>query len=592
MSSSLSRTNLNALWGTFAVETLYRLGLRRAVVSPGARSAPLIWALAMHPGIEAIPVLDERSAGFFALGLARRNHEPVLLVSTSGTAGAHYYPALIEASEAGVPLLAITADRPHELRDCGAGQTIAQGDLYGGFVRYAAELPLPEPVVPLLRHLRQTLIHAWDIARGPLPGPVHLNAPFREPLAPIEDDSLRPWLASFDPEGLLPTETPVPVIERSRLRLAPSEAGALFEHWRGRKRGLIIAGPAQPANPAEYCTAVGQLASSLGWPVLTDGLSPLRNYRDNVPGLVTKYEFLLRAASLRDTLKPDAVIQLGALPTGKTLRAWLEEAAAETWVITAGYRNLDPLHGRTHHVRGTVEDLATVIRDNVVPKESNPYIDRWLTAEKASVSRVARFLENEKGLFEGKAAWLMSRRLPSDTPCFFAASMPVRDVEFYWESGNRRCRPYCNRGVNGIDGTLSTAMGICHEGPPGVLLTGDLAFLHDANGLQNLPRFRGSLTVVLINNGGGGIFEKLPMARFDPPFEEYFATPQTVDFQGLASAYGASCRKVESWDELVAALDPLPATGVHILEISTDRKSDMAYRGKLFKDVSAELASL
>ena len=592
MSPSLSRANLNALWGTFAVETLCRLGLRRAVVSPGARSAPLTWALARHPGIEAIPVLDERSAGFFALGLARRNHEPVLLVSTSGTAGAHYYPALIEASEDGVPLLAITADRPPELRDCGAGQTIAQGDLYGGFVRYAAELPLPEPSNPLLRHLRQTLVHAWERSRGPLPGPVHLNAPFREPLAPVEEDTDRPWLDALDPENLLPETASLAASPPARVRLAKEETGRLLARWRKCRRGVIVAGTAWPADPPAYCTAVGRLAAYLGWPVLTDGLSPLRNYRDAVPGLVTKYEFLLRADVLSDALKPDTVIQLGVLPTGKTLRAWLEGAAAETWVVTAGDRNLDPLHGRTRHLRGAVEDLAPEPGEANAGQETNPYGDLWGTAETAAVSQVAGILEAEESRFEGKVAWLMSRYLPPETPCFFAASMPVRDIEFYWEAGNNHCLPYCNRGVNGIDGTLSTAMGVCHDGPPGVLLTGDLAFLHDANGLQNLPYFRGGLTVLLINNRGGGIFEKLPMARFDPPFEEYFATPQQADFQDLAAAYGASYQKMDTWDDLISALNPLPASGLRILEIPTDRKSDMARRGQLFKEVADALGSL
>ena len=586
MSSSLSRANLNALWGTFAVETFYRLGLRYAVVSPGARSAPLTWALASHPGIEAIPVLDERSAGFFALGIARRTKLPVLLLATSGTAGAHYYPALIEASEANVPLLAVTADRPPELRDCGAGQTIKQGDLYGGFVRYATELPLPEPSAPLLRQLRQTLTHAWEIARGPIPGPVHLNAPFREPLAPVEDDSLRSWPESFDPDQLLPAPRPSPPIRPSRIRMASSEAKGLLDRWRGSERGLIVAGPAQPANPAEYCAMVGRLASSLGWPVLSDGLSPIRSHRENVPGLVTKYEFLLRAGNLRDDLKPDLLIQLGALPAGKTLRAWLEEAAPETWVITEGDRNLDPLHGRTCHVRGGVDDLVAEIDEDLAARQTNPYLDRWQTAENAAANHVARFMGEEQDLFEGKVAWLMSRHLPPQTPCFIAASMPVRDVEFYWEPGDCRFQIYCNRGVNGIDGTLSTAMGVCHDGPPGVLLTGDLACLHDANGLQNRPRFRGSLTVVLINNRGGGIFEKLPMARFDPPFEEFFATPQQVDFRKLAEAYGASYQKMDTWNDLVSRLNPLPQSGLRILEIPTDRKADMALRGKLFKDVA------
>lgn len=585
MAASLSYANVNALWATFFVESLALTGLRYAVISPGSRSAPLAWALATNATVEAIPVVDERSAAFFALGLARRSGEPVVLLATSGTAGANYYPAVIEASEAGVPLLVLTADRPVEMRDCRAGQTTDQRKIYGSFARWQTELLLPEASPEIFRYLRQTLAHAWAASRGPLPGPVHLNVPFRDPLAPVEDGSVRAWSDSGEIARLLPGE---PAGPPARLRVTADEAEAWIGRWRETERGIIVAGPAQPVDAAAYCRALGALSAALGWPVLSDGLSPVRNFLELVPAQVSRYEFLLRDESLSAALRPETVLQIGALPTGKSLRARLGEFGAETFVLDPGDRNLDPLHGRTVHLRGGVTDFVSAGRFSERPAAA--YRRRWLDADAACLDRCSGILQATEDRFEGKIAWLMSRHLPEGTPIFVASSMPVRDVEFFWEPGNLKVRPYCNRGVNGIDGTLSTALGVCHDGAAGVLLTGDLAFLHDTNGLLSLPRFRGGLTVLLVNNRGGGIFEKLPMARFDPPFETFFATPQDVDFGRLLAAYGAAYERIDSWEDLIPRLEKLPDSGLRVLEIPTGRKADTAFRERLFAELAGEIA--
>ncbi len=586
MSGSLSYANLNALWGTFAVETLAGLGLHYAIISPGSRSAPITWAFAMNEKVKAVPVLDERSAAFFALGIARRTRTPVAVVATSGTAGANFFPAIIEAAEAGVPLLVFTADRPAELRDCRAGQTIDQQKLFGGFPRWQTELLLPEPSSGIFRYLRQTLAHAWEISQGPAPGPVHINVPFREPLAPVADESVRSLEKTDAISGLLKRIGPV---MPARSRISHEETQAFVDYWKRSEAGVIVAGPAQPFDAAGYCRSVGRLAKVLGWPVLTDGLSPIRNFHEAVPGLVSRYEFILRAGSHSDTLRPHRVLQIGALPAGKGLRSWLKESAAETFVIDPGNRNLDPLHGNTRYLRTRIEDLSAAITAS--EKAFPAYLSRWLDIERRALTLTSEALEREESLFEGKIAWLLSRHIPVDTPCFVSSSMPVRDIEYFWEPGNRHVRPYCNRGVNGIDGTLSTAMGVCHDNRPGILLTGDLGLLHDSNGFLNVPRFRGGLTILLINNRGGGIFEKLPMANFDPPFEEFFATPQQVDFQVLTSAYNVEYRLIESWKQLIASIENPAPSGIRLLEIPTDRKQDTAFRDALFPKITEKLDS-
>lgn len=552
------------LWASVAVETLARLGLSTAIVCPGSRSTSLTLALASHPDIEAIPILDERSAAFFALGCARRLHQPVVLVCTSGTAGANFYPAIIEARESRAPLIVLTADRPPELRDCASGQTIDQQKLFGAYPVWYAELAIPS--LERLAYLRQTMVQAWVRSQ---PGPVHLNCPYRDPLAPLPEAAALALANTLDEAHFFASVTPPPVA-------TPQLAQLPWADW--QRRGVIIAGPAQPPDPQRYCEAVGALSQHLGWPVLAEGLSPLRNHQALNPHLIWTYDSLLRQPDWANTLKPDSVIQLGPLPTSKALRQWLADTQPQRWIIDPSDTNLDPLHGPTRHLRTCVEALTPLLSHAPLSPPPCPYLNQWQTLNQQLSHQLNHTLAQLSDPFEGKAAWLLSQTLPPDTPVIIANSMPVRDVESFWQPNHRRLRPYFNRGANGIDGTLSTALGVAHRDRPSVLLTGDLAFLHDTNGLLTLPQFQGHLTIVLINNQGGGIFEMLPIAQFEPPFEQYFATPQTVALAPLCQAYGVEHTPIQDWSQLAERLTALPARGVRLLEFKTDRKQDAARR--------------
>ncbi|MGC1308081.1 MAG: 2-succinyl-5-enolpyruvyl-6-hydroxy-3-cyclohexene-1-carboxylic-acid synthase [Phormidesmis sp.] len=571
--------NVNSLWASIAAETLARLGLQTAIVCPGSRSTPLTLAFAQHSTIEALPILDERSAAFFALGCAKRQHQPVALVCTSGTAGANFYPAVIEAYESNVPLLIFTADRPPELRDCAAGQTIDQHKLYGSFTKQYSELSLPVAKVELLAYLRQTLISAWRRASAPLPGPVHFNCPFRDPLSPIADleteESTRTLATTFNEEQFFKTVVPPPpVVEQT---LPP------LDRWQACDRGLIVAGPATPKNPEAYCIAVSQIANALGWPVLAEGLSPLRNYCSLNNCLISTYDITLRNPAQAEALIAQNVIQLGPLPISKALRQWLQTTQPQRWVI-GSQRNLDPLHGSTHFLSTDVETLSKQIesaKDKDCPSGQLRYRQQWLNREAAVRQSLNQQLTNETALVESKIAWLLSKHLPNSVPLFIANSMPVRDVESFWQPNNRRIQPVFSRGANGIDGTLSTAMGLAHRNHPTVLLTGDLALLHDTNGLLNVSQIEGHLTIILINNNGGGIFEMLPIAQFEPEFEKYFATPQQVKFSALCDAYGVAYHRVEAAADLVNYIERLPEQGVRVLEVVCDRKQSAHQRKML-----------
>ncbi|MGH7955512.1 MAG: 2-succinyl-5-enolpyruvyl-6-hydroxy-3-cyclohexene-1-carboxylic-acid synthase [Opitutaceae bacterium] len=570
--------NLNTLWAGVLVETLARCGIRHAVVSPGSRSTPLVIAFAAHPGIEAIPVLDERSAGFFALGLAKQKLQPVALVCTSGTAAANFFPAIIEARESGVPLLVLTADRPPELRACASGQTIDQQKLYGAYVNFHHELGTPELAESQLRYLRQMTAQAALRTLVPVAGAVHLNVSFRDPLAPVPDDgSSGRFAASIDWALFFSHLAPV----------SPAPPASLPPRIVADVHGAIVAGPGQPGDVTEYVHAVSEVASRLGWPVLADALSPLRNHLAQVPNLVTTYDLVLRNQNAAERLKPEVVLCLGGWPTSKTLRAWIEASGAVIWMVSERPDNRDALHGRARHVALALPLLASLLPAAI---DVNGYERMWARYEQKVRPVLDERLRSEAALFEPKAAWLLSQHLPSGTTVFIANSMPVRDAEYVWAAGDRALRPLCNRGANGIDGTLSSALGAAHgTKKPAVLLTGDLALLHDSNGFLLRPKFRGALTVVLINNRGGGIFDHLPMAQFDPPFEEFFATPQAVDIGRLCAAHGVDHVLVRDWLHFTGLISTLPENGIRVLEVQTDRKRDAVARKTWFAEIAATL---
>ena len=508
-SFSLDYRNTNSLWGSVLVETLYRLGLRHAIISPGSRSTALTMALARHAGIESIPVLDERSAAFFALGLAKRGTRPVALICTSGTAGANYFPAIIEAQESGVPLLVITADRPPEMRECRSGQTIDQQKLFGSHVNFFHELAVPVADLPMLAYLRQTVMHAWERTQWPDSGPVHLNAPFRDPLAPVEDGTASHLKAVLRESDFFAETVAQPRTMR-QLELTGFPTG---------KRGIIIVGASSETSSVKEIANVAQLARELGWPVLADGLSGLRGIAGQFSALVTHYDSIVRIVGAGKRLKPEVVLCIGGWPTSKPLRAWLQKSSRSVWLISERVQYLDALLLSTRHLRCGVGAFgASLISTGRSPVA---YSEAWRRAESVAARNIQKGLAKAKN-FEGLAVLNLAQTLPPLTPVFVANSMPVRDVEYFWPATNRAHAIYFNRGANGIDGTLSTALGVAHGNLPAVLLTGDLALLHDTNGFLLRSKFKGSLTVVLINNNGGGIFEHLPVAQSNPSVRRIF----------------------------------------------------------------------
>jgi len=563
--------NLNTLWSSIIIETLNNLGLTTAIISPGSRSTPLTIAFATHPNIETIPVLDERSAAFFALGIAKKNHRPVALVCTSGTAAANFFPAIIEAKESQTPLLVFTADRPPELRHCHSGQTIDQVKLYGNYPNWQTELAEPSFEEKMLAYLRQTIIYGWEKSIFPSSGPVHFNVPFRDPLPPL----IQPEVVAFESQFPQYFFTAVEPTLKSEF-VPSSQLINTLQQWHQCPRGIIIAGLAQPEKPEIYCQAIAKLSQALNWPVLAEGLSPLRNYSKLNHSLISSYDIILRNPNLAAKLIPEFAVQIGELPTSKQLRKWLEIVKPQRWIVEKSDGNFDPLHGPTIHLRLSVEQL--VENFYLASELDRTYLDWWRKADGKVREAIAQKMTSIKEIIEPKIPWIISQILPPKTPLFIANSMPVRDVEYFWVVNHSEIQPFFNRGANGIDGTLSTALGIAHRQQSSVLLTGDLALLHDTNGFLLRRKFIGHLTIMLINNRGGGIFEMLPVAEFEPPFEEFFATPQEINFADLCLTYGVEYEEIKSWEKLEQKLNPLPASGMRVLELKTDRKADAKWR--------------
>ena len=548
--------------------TLFALGLRHAVVSPGSRSTPLAAALADLSGLDLTVALDERSAGFHALGIAKATRRPVVLLCTSGTAAANYLPAVIEARLSGIPLLVLTADRPAELRECHSGQTIRQVGIFGSYPVWETETAVPSSDLSQLRSARQTFVDAWQRAQGPLAGPVHLNLPFRDPLAPSIAEAGFRLPKGFDLETFCDVPEPLTLVPQIKpLDVVSRVLGAEF--------GVIIVGPHAPANRAQLAAAIRELAGLTGWPVLVDGAGTLRGDLVDSGVLVASYDLILRDAKAQKMLRPDAVIRLFDLPTSKTLRAWLADTDVPTVLVGRPGENTDPVHSQWTRL-----DAELVPGGAGASLALSPLQKLWRQHE----TKALRRLQKTSGVawsFEGCAIPLLADALEANDRLFVGSSMPIRDLEWFWHPTKPGAEIFCNRGANGIDGTVSTALGVARDGRRTFLLCGDLAFLHDSNALLLAKDFGGSLTIVVINNDGGGIFNHLPVAS-SKNFEKLWGTPQGVSLGKLCSAFGVSHQVVKNWNQFSREV-ARRSKGVRVLEVATNRAKDAAHRQKSFR---------
>ncbi|PWB49875.1 MAG: 2-succinyl-5-enolpyruvyl-6-hydroxy-3-cyclohexene-1-carboxylic-acid synthase [Nitrosomonadales bacterium] len=557
----------NLIWAGNLIHSLAAGGVIHAVISPGSRSTPLALACLQHSNLNTWVQVDERSAAFFALGLAKACRQPVILVCTSGSAPANWYPAVIEADMGMVPLVLLSADRPAELRDCGANQSINQTHLFGGHVRAFHELPAADARPEMLRYLRTLAARAADQCRWPLPGPVHVNVPLREPLVPAtsagrSSDRHVGLKTDQQAESMAPA-----MVSHPRLSLPGAEADTLAHALAGGK-GLIVCG--WGAHDPDFPEAVVALARKLACPLLADPLSGLRFGSHELDSVLCRYDAFLRRSSMQENLRPDWVLRFGAMPVSKILQQFLSAQSGIPHIVADAHgRWPDPLHQATRLVRADPAVLCRQLTAGIASAAPSS----WLAAFQSEEQRAAG-PSQENAPLEAAVVRAVVDLLPDGGTLFSGNSMAIRDLDAFSGSGAKSFQIIGNRGASGIDGNVSTALGLAAGSQrPVVALLGDLAFYHDMNGLLAARGL--DVVLVVLNNGGGGIFEYLPQARL-ADFERAWLTPLGVDFSHAARMYGLGYQRVSAAAGFRAALAAALAGGAHLIEVMVDRDLSVA----------------
>ena len=611
------------------VDEFYQLGVRHAVFSPGSRSTTMAMLFTEYEGFETYMNIDERSASFMALGIAKAHKEPTVLVCTSGSAVAHYLPAILEAQYSGVPLIVLSADRPHTLLHVGAPQTVDQQKIFGTAVNYYEELAVPQEdhYYTYPRQVaRKAYMKAMDIKKGP----VHINVPLFEPLVPELDrkhfEAGRSPYKVFKPNygdvfsyqnRSNNTSNPSNVSKASNVSYTknttdnntnnPNNSNRLLAQY---KKVLILAGPQIDVNEVE---SIHSFAENLQAPILADPLSNVRRWhktdaiddnhefninRSNDTAMTQKkhfsdvvistYDAFLADKDLWPVLKPDCVIQFGQIVVSKRVQqmvaSWDNVAYIEVNPIMD---SMNPTGKTTIHMQASIDMFTHLF---AVKNESNAYLNRWQRLEVAGKAQLSTAIE-EPSCFEGRTIRELQQYIPDNSQLLVANSMTIRDFDYFWFSGESDAVLYGNRGVNGIDGTVSTALGLATNGQPTYLVTGDLSLFHDLNGLAVAKTHNLNLTIILHNNDGGGIFEYLPQ-KGTKHFDYLFSTSQGLDYSGAAKLYGCGYTKISSPDELAPVLAKVSTeSGVHIIEIPTDREYSRQLHRKYTK-VSVDMEAL
>jgi 2-succinyl-5-enolpyruvyl-6-hydroxy-3-cyclohexene-1-carboxylate synthase len=577
-------TNANTALASALVEELARGGLRQAVVSPGSRSTPLAVALWRRPEIEVSVILDERSAAFFALGAAQATGLPVAMLCTSGTAAANYHPAICEADESAIPLIALTADRPPELRGIGAGQTIDQLKLFGSSVRWFCEVGTHGADDAGLLHYRSVACRALAAARGEQrPGPVHLNLPWREPLAPIPVEGA---VTATDPLALegragRPLTAVTPIDVEPSAFLLDEVAG----HIAGARSGVIVAG--RQLDP-ELREPLAALARAAGFPILAEPTSQVRCGPHDRSHVVTAYDHLLRDERFRESVRPDLVLRFGEMPTSKPLRAWLADSGCDQIAVDPGCGWNEPTNRAAALLRADPTELASGWAARL-GDEDRSAPSRWLEAEAAARTALNAALDELDEVTEPGLHLALGLAHDDGDLVYTASSMPIRDQESFLPSTGTDALFLCNRGANGIDGLVSSGIGAAHAGGrPATIVTGDLGLLHDVGGLAALRDVSVPVRIVVIDNGGGGIFGFLPQAEAldNEAFEALLGTPRELDVGKAASLFDLPHRRLESLAELADAL----AAGTGLIEVRANRAGNVAVHRALERAIAAAIA--
>ncbi|WP_422877896.1 2-succinyl-5-enolpyruvyl-6-hydroxy-3-cyclohexene-1-carboxylic-acid synthase [Ktedonosporobacter rubrisoli] len=583
------------------IDELQRAGIQHVVICPGSRSTPLALAMASQPALRIWMHIDERSAAFFGLGLAKQLHQPVALLCTSGTAAANFLPAVVEANLTHIPLLILTADRPHELRDCGAPQAIEQNRLYGSHTKWFMDVALPEASAAALRYIRTIANRATALTMAIPAGPVHLNLPFREPLTPdpLPDQPL-PEVSQRSPLAWhgRPEHAPYVRVSDTPLgALAAEELTRLAALIGTKPRGLLVVGPCD--NPA-LAEPLLQMAHTLHYPVLADPLSQLRGDPSAQSSVLTSYDAFLRIESFIAQAEPELIIRFGAMPTSKPLLLYMKRYAVCPQIVIDEHGGWnDPTQLASEFIHADPPTLCRALSNLLMDgaessaEAKQAWLTSWQHTDQLTRQALLTSMHDLPALFEGRIFSELAELLPAESTLYVGNSMPVRDLDTFFWPDQRHIRCLGNRGANGIDGVVSSALGASaatRNKQASVLVIGDLSFLHDLNGLIAAHLHKLSLTIVLVNNDGGGIFSFLPQAAHPEHFEQLFGTPTGLDFRPAAQMYGGKFQRVKDWQGFREAINEgIDRGGLHIVEVPTERSSNVQMHRQLWQAVEKAL---
>lgn len=562
----ITSTNPNLQWADLFVGELAACGLQAVCIAPGSRSTPLTLAFARHPATKLYLHLDERSAAFFALGLAMATERPVGLVCTSGTAAAEFHGAIIEAYQSHIPLLVLTADRPHDVRYSGANQTIDQVKMYGDHVLWSFDLTIPQANAAglTLRSLRTLAGRAYGLANGVVKGPVHLNFPFRQPLEPEA-----PPLPAVTAQA-----RPTVQMERGLIAPMPQQIDYLTTIISQYERGVIVCGPGCPGGT--FPEQVAQLAKASGYPVVADPLSGVRFGTTAESGLVLGgYESYLQGGQA-PWERPDVVIRFGAVPTGKWLNSYVTTSAPTHFIhIRDNGVWADDSHLVNYFLQADPATVCANVTETLTPRPLSAWAKELLATEAVCQQVTQRYFAEH--FFDGTVVATVVEALPAGARLMIGNSLPVRHLDQFGAPTRQPIHIFGNRGASGIDGVTSTALGIAATGDaPLVLITGDIAFYHDLNGLLAIKQHNlRNVTIVLLNNNSGSIFRRLPIAKFEPEFTPLFLTPHGLDFSHAAQLYGLHYVCTNDRETFQTALQQsVNGNSPTIIEVQTDGAID------------------
>lgn len=563
------------------VDELVQSGVKDVVISPGSRSTPIALLMAEHPKLEVTVLIDERSASFYALGLAKTTGRPVAVLCTSGTAAANYYPAIVEAFQARIPLLVLTADRPHELRDIGAPQAIDQIKMYGSYVKWFVEMSLPVDERSMIQYSRTMAARAVGTSVSAPGGPVHLNFPLREPLLPnLKAEGL--WTKYGEANGSIVD------VQVGSYTITEERAAFFAQLLSEKKKGIIVCG--EMPGRSDFSKLVTDLAEALQYPIFADPLSGLRAGSHPKELICEGYDAFLREDAVKEALEPEVIIRFGSMPVSKSLMQYIARALDATHIVIdgdGGWR--DPTLQASFMVHCKEEVFCERIGSLLAPGKKSGWLQKIMAINERTKSLL---ISTDKGenMFEGKVITELQEMLPEGSAIFVGNSMPIRDADTFFHKDDKDIRVLANRGANGIDGVVSTALAASKAFKRLVLVIGDLSFYHDMNGLLAAKLLKLDVTIVLINNNGGGIFSFLPQSKIENHFEVLFGTPMHMNFEHAANLYDANYSLAESWVEFRRRFsESLSHDGLHIIEVPTNREDNEQQHRKLWKNVSQEI---